>query len=145
VYSNELTTKLALCRSITTVGHSDFSIEEILTGLALWFDNPDGPFIDLEWFRLAILDAKAFYSEALMAQPGDIEIRQVEAQMWNETLLGEALKTYYKYFEKDPRLAAVCTAIAPRQAIFTSTHEWEPGFAEETLRRRGQLDSKPWE
>ena len=132
-------------RGRTTVGHSDSSIEEILTGMARWLDNPDGPFVDLEWFRLAILDAKAFYSEALMAQPGDIEVRQVEAQMWNETVLGKVLKTYYQHFEKDARLAAVCTAIAPRQAIFTSTHEWEPGFAEETLRRRGQLESKPGE
>lgn len=69
-------------RGRTTVGVSDSSIEEILQGLARWLDHPAEPLPDLKWFKYAIEDAKAYYSESLTAQPGEYPAGQIQQQFW---------------------------------------------------------------
>jgi D-proline reductase (dithiol) PrdB len=108
-------------RGRTTVGASDSSIDDILNRLAQWLDHPEGSLPDLKWFKYAIEDAKAYYSEALTAQPGDYPAGHVQKQFWNETVLGEGIKRYYEYFKSDPKLETFARLVATREAIGGST------------------------
>lgn len=108
-------------RGRTTVGVSDTSIDEILTLLSRWLDCADEPVPDLKWFKYAIEDAKAYYSEALTAQPGDYPTGQVQKQFWDETVLGSALKQYYEFFRSKPKLEAFARLVASRDAVGGST------------------------
>ena len=104
-------------RGRTTVGICDSTIDEIFAGLATWLDDQSGPLPDLKWFKYAIEDAKAYYSEALTAQPGDYPPALVFEQLWQETTLGAALKVYYEYFHSHPELHNFARIIAPRDAV----------------------------
>jgi len=73
-------------RGRTTVGVCSSSIEEILERLSVWLDHPSEPLSDLKWFKYAIEDAKAYYTESLTAQPGDYPPGQVLQQLWGETV-----------------------------------------------------------
>lgn len=108
-------------RGRTTVGICTSNIDEIFEGLATWLDDQDGPFPDLKWFKYAIEDAKAYYGEALTAQPGDYPPALVLQQLWHETTLGAGLKVYYEYFHNHAELEVFARAVAPRDAIGEST------------------------
>jgi D-proline reductase (dithiol) PrdB len=75
-------------RGRTTVGVCKSTIDEILAELGRWLDHKDSELPDLRWFKYAIEDARAYYSEALMAQPGDYPAGQVQKLIWSQTVLG---------------------------------------------------------
>lgn len=108
-------------RGRTTVGVSSSNMDEILAGLAQWLDHQDEPLPDLKWFKYAIEDAKAYYSESLIAQPGDYPAGWVGQQFWGETVLGEALKVFYEHFSSHPQLQLFARIVAPREAMAGST------------------------
>jgi len=120
-------------RGRTMVGISDTSIDEIMDRLAVWLDDRDQALPDFKWFKYATEDAKAFYGEALIAQPGDYPPGHTERQLWNETVLGEALKEYHHYFASDPKLALMARAIASRAAVEKSTGSFAIGHDNEIV------------
>ena len=104
-------------RGRTTVGVCASSIDEILERISICLDHPEEALPDLKWFKYAIEDAKAYYTESLIAQPGDYLPGQVQQQLWGETVLGEALISYYEYFNQHPKLEPFARLVASRQSI----------------------------
>ena len=101
----------------TLVGASEFSMVENLRKLGQLLDNNSLPAAELKWFKAAIEDAKAFYIEALTAQPGDYDHNQIEQIYWRETRMGAATIMYAERFLKHPELAAFARIIAPRNVL----------------------------
>jgi D-proline reductase (dithiol) PrdB len=112
-------------RGRTTVGICDSNIDEILEGLATWLDDPQQPFPDLKWFKYAIEDAKAYYSEALTAQPGDYPPQMVSQLLWQETVLGAGMKVFYEQFVNHEQLNGFARVVAPREAIKDNEGDWK--------------------
>lgn len=104
-------------RGRTTFGLCRSTVDEIFQGLSTWLDDQQGPLPDLKWFKYAIEDAKAYYGEALTAQPGDYSPTLIFQQLWHETTLGAALKVYYEYFKQHPDLEVFARIFAPREAV----------------------------
>lgn len=125
-------------RGRTTVGVSSSTIEEILAGLADWLDHPREPLPDLKWFKYAIEDAKAYYSEALSAQPGDYPSGHILQLFWGETQLGEAIKRYHDYFERNPNLKPFSRIVASRDSIHRSTGHFAIGLKNERVEQSGR-------
>ncbi len=98
----------------TLVGVSEFSMTDNLQKLGQLLDNNKLPTAELKWFKAAIEDAKVFYIEALTAQPGDYNHKQIEQIYWHETRMGAATKRFAELFLKHPELAAFARIIAPR-------------------------------
>lgn len=109
----------------TSMGLSDTPIEEIAVRLGAMLDQGELPVNDLRWFKLAIEDAKAFYTESLMSQPGDYVAEQIQSVLWNETRLGAALTVFYRIFLDTPGLNGMARIVAPRAAVGGSTGECE--------------------
>lgn len=83
-------------RGRTTVGISALEIPDAARFVADFIDDPAtvSPRNDLEigvMLKYACEDLKAFYSEAMSAQPGMATSLAVEHWLWNETALGAAL------------------------------------------------------
>jgi D-proline reductase (dithiol) PrdB len=125
-------------RARTTVGVCSSSIEEIMAGIAGWLDDPEGQLPDLAWFKFAIEDAKAYYGEALSAQPGDYPGGHIQEIFWNETRLGEAIKLYHEYFESDPKLKPFARIIASRDSVGRSTGHFAIGLDNEHVEQSGR-------
>lgn len=101
-------------RKRTTVGISALDIPDAARFVADFIDDPStpSPRDDLEigvMLKFACEDLKAFYSEAMSAQPSMSSSLAVEHWLWNETALGKALwqlrerntdnaDTYTRYF-----------------------------------------------
>ena len=122
----------------TSFGLSGTSIDEIAVRLGELLDNGKLPVNDLKWFKRAIEDAKVFYTESLMAQPGDYAADQIQNIFWRETRLGAALGTFYQMFQDTPGLEVVARIVAPRNAVGGSTGE-EIEIGPESL-NRGNID-----
>ncbi len=80
-------------RGRTTVGLSGFSIADAARYLMDFIEDPSTPSRreDLEagpLLKLACEDLKAYYGEAMSAQPGMSSSLAVEHWLWNETTLG---------------------------------------------------------
>ena len=100
-------------RGRTTVGPSGLSVEGAASYLASFLDDQDTPSPRDDMpagrvLKLAYEDLKAYYSEAITAQPGYRTSKQVEDWLFGETALGRALWTlreiclnsdveYYRY------------------------------------------------
>ena len=108
-------------RGRTTVGLSAQGMEDILDIIARWLDDPTQALPDFVPFKRAIEDAKAWYAEALTAQPGDYPPGYGERLIWEQTVLGEALREYYDYFRSEPDMALFARLVASREAIGEST------------------------
>lgn len=83
-------------RGRTTVGPSGLTIDEAAKFLLAFLDDQtvSAPRTDLEYGRLLKLayeDIKAYYSEAVTAQPGFGSSLRVENWLFNETAFGKAL------------------------------------------------------
>ena len=100
----------------TMVGVCTSNIEEIIERFAADLDAETLP-DDLRWFKAAIEDAKAYYVEALTAQPGAYDPRQTYTTLWHETQLGAALRWYYDRFIAHPQLSGFARIVLPRDAI----------------------------
>ena len=101
----------------TLVGASGQTIENNLQRLGELLDARQLPASDLKWFKLAMEDAKAYYIEALTAQPGEHAHQQVQRTLWHETQLGAGLALFYEWCRKDPKLALFARIVAPREAV----------------------------
>lgn len=83
-------------RGRTTVGISELAIADAARFVAAFVEDPDtaSPRPEIEagpLLKHACEDLKAFYSEAMSAQPGMTSSLAVEHWLWNETALGRAL------------------------------------------------------
>ena len=101
----------------TLVGVCPSPIQDILTRLAEYLDQNKLPTDDLVWFKHAIEDAKAYYIEAMTAQPGHYAQDEVYARLWHETALGRALKQFHTKFSAHPKLSGFGRIVLPRSAI----------------------------
>ena len=108
-------------RGRTMVGLSRSGIEEILDMVGSWLDDRSQPFPKTKVFKFGIEDAKAWYSEALSAQPGEYGPGQVERVLYHETALGAALKECFNHFAADEKTLMTARMIAPRWAMEAST------------------------
>ncbi|NWG45494.1 MAG: hypothetical protein HXY25_02970 [Alphaproteobacteria bacterium] len=109
-------------RGRTTVGLSDLSIDQILDMVAGWLDDRSQKLPDTKAFKFGIEDAKAWYGEAISAQPGDYAPGQVERVLYYETAFGAALKEYFQhFFAGDEKTIIFARLIAPRWAMKAST------------------------
>ena len=108
-------------RGRTTFGLSGSNIEDILSMVAGWLDNREQALPDFETFKHGIEDAKAWYSEAISAEPGNYSPGQVQQHMYTETVFGAALKAYFEHFMADQRLAMLARTIAPRWVVEANT------------------------
>ena len=107
----------------TIVGVADHSIEQILEQLGELLDAGELPSGNLRPFKLGIEDAKAFYIEALTAQPGAQPMEAIQNTLWHDTQLGAGLAVFYERFRANPKLRLFARMVAPREAIGASTGE----------------------
>ena len=105
----------------TLVGASVCAVQDNLQRLGALLDAGQLPLNELKWFKLAMEDAKAYYLEALTAQPGEHDHQQVQNTLWHETQLGAGLALFHKWFSKDPKLSLFARLVAPRQAVESAT------------------------
>jgi D-proline reductase (dithiol) PrdB len=78
---------------------------------------------DITWLKRAIEDLKAYYIEAMTAQPGDYDSGALQVQFWQETSLGAAILVLFHQFQNsdDDQLKMVARILAPREAIGAAT------------------------
>lgn len=103
------------------VGVSGLSVRENFLTMGEYLEQEMLPINALEWFKAAIEDAKAFYLEALTAQPGNYDQNRLYAMLWHETVLGAALGTFYERFQAHPKLHGFARILLPREAVGGST------------------------
>ena len=108
-------------RGRTLVGASEQAVQDNLQRLGELLDAGRLPADELKWFKLAMEDAKAYYIEALTAQPGEHDHQQVRNWLWQDTQLGAGLAVFHKWFRQDPKLSLFARLVAPRQAVGGST------------------------
>ena len=101
----------------TLVGVSDLSVAENVAELARYLDEGRLPTGALRWFKHAIEDTKAYYVEALTAQPGDYDQRRVYDTIWFDTQFGLALRVFHDGFAEHPTLHAFARIVLPRDAL----------------------------
>ena len=106
----------------TLVGISKHSLAENLATLGGHLVKRTLP-TDITWLKRAIEDLKAFYLEALTAQPGSYDGNIVQEQFWQETRLGAAILALSAQFQSanDDRLKLVARLLAPREAVGAAT------------------------
>lgn len=103
-------------RGRTTVGVAKAPIEELFQGLAKLLDQGSLEGLDFKPLKYALEDLKAYYREALTAQPGTYDYAEIERTLWDETELGRAMRALDDLFAADPRLAQARRIIASRAA-----------------------------
>lgn len=123
-------------RGRTTVGLGDLNIDEIMDLIGGWLDDRTQPFPDFRPFKYGIEDAKAWYGEAISAQPGDYALGQVERVLYFETVFGAALKEYFDMFVGDEKTITLSRMIAPRWAM-------EAGTGTAAVDKHGNLVEQP--
>jgi len=99
----------------TLVGASTSHIHEILQRFGEDLDAHRIP-ADLKWFKASIEDAKTYYLEALSAEPGQHNARQLYRKLWHETELGRALGLFHAMFMDHPQRAGFARILLPRDA-----------------------------
>lgn len=108
-------------RGRTMVGLAKAGITDILEMVGGWLDDRSQPFPEIKTFKYGIEDAKAWYGEAISAQPGEYGPGEVEKVLYQETTLGAALKEYFNHFAGDDRTIIMARLIAPRWVMDAST------------------------
>jgi D-proline reductase (dithiol) PrdB len=105
-------------RGRTTVGIANQPVDALAHALAAALDasEPPGPGRAL---KDAAEDLKAWYLEALTAQPGSHDPVALHDTLWRETELGRALKALHHIYAKHPdaALRPMARGIAPRGAL----------------------------
>lgn len=106
----------------TLVGIAEEPPERNAEALAEHLDAGTLP-TDITWLKRAIEDIKAYYLEALTAQPGDYDERDLQARFWQETRFGAAVLAFYHQFQEsdDDRLKLIARLLAPREAVGAAT------------------------
>ena len=125
--SNELTIlqpwyELSLRRrnGRTLVGVSKETPQDNIQTLATLLDEHKTPG-DISRLKPAIEDIKAFYYEALTAQPGEYDSDALQHVFWQESSFGEAILVLHDTFESAPDMQSKLAArmLAPREAVAT--------------------------
>ncbi len=106
----------------TLVGIADDPPEENLKKLAISLDEGAVP-DDITWLKRAVEDLKAYYLEAMTAQPGDYDAQAIQAQFWRDTAFGAAVLTFFEHFQnsENDQLKLIARALAPREAVGAAT------------------------
>ncbi len=106
----------------TLVGIADQPLERNIQVLAEYLDSGVLP-EDITWLKRAIEDVKAYYIEAMTAQPGDYDGKALQSQFWRETSFGAAILEFYHQFQnaENDRLKLVARILAPREAVGATT------------------------
>ena len=106
----------------TLVGIADLTPEQNMQTLAEHLDEDAIP-TDITWMKRAVEDIKAYYIEAMTAQPGDYDSQSIQAQFWQETVFGAAVLTIYHHFQSsdDDRVKLIARMLAPREAVGAAT------------------------
>jgi D-proline reductase (dithiol) PrdB len=106
----------------TLVGISDQPPEQNIRVLAEQLDDGVLP-TDITWLKRAVEDIKAYYTEAMTAQPGDYDSDALQAQFWQETSFGAAVIALYHQFQNsnDDQLKLIARILAPRGAVGAAT------------------------
>ncbi len=106
----------------TLVGIATQTPARNIEALADYLDGGERP-ADIVWLKRAMEDIKAYYIEAMTAQPGDYDAAAIQAQFWRETDFGAAVLALYHQFQNsgDQQLKLIARILAPRQAVATAT------------------------
>ena len=102
----------------TLVGISDLPPGKNIQRLANYLDKNQRP-DDIQWLKPAIEDLKAYYQEAMIAQPGDYDADTLFNIFWQETQLGAGLLLICKHYQQsdNPDLQLIARMLAPRKAV----------------------------
>ena len=106
----------------TLVGIAPEPPEVNLKQLAVHLDAANLP-QTIDWLKPASDDLKAFYIEAMTAQPGQYDDAEITRQFWQETDLGAALIVIYEHFQNAEarHLKQFARILAPRGAVGRGT------------------------
>jgi len=106
----------------TLVGVADQSPVKNMVALGELLDAGSLP-RDVKWLKTAVEDLKAYYSEAMTAQPGDHDHEAQQTQFWQESVLGEAIIAFYDQYQQadDDGLKLIARILAPREAVGAAT------------------------
>jgi len=104
------------------VGITDISPQQNIRLLGEQLDNETLP-TDIVWLKRAVEDIKAYYLEAMTAQPGDYDSVPVQAQFWRQTQFGAAVLSLYRQFQhsSDDRQRMIARILVPREAVKAAT------------------------
>jgi len=106
----------------TLVAVSTQTPEQNIVTLGQHLDDEKVP-TDVKWLKSAVEDLKAYYNEAMTAQPGEYDAKIQQAQFWQETTLGAAILVLYRHFQnaEDDRFKSIARILAPREAVGETT------------------------
>ena len=106
----------------TLVGISERSPEDNCKEIGRLLDDAALP-SDITPFKRAVEDLKAYYAEAMTAQPGDYDANAIQEQFWQDTCLGAAILEFYHQYQNsdDNRLKLIARMLAPREAVGAAT------------------------
>jgi hypothetical protein len=104
------------------VGVADQTPERNIQTLAQHLDEDVLP-TDITWLKRAVEDIKAYYIEAMTAQPGEYDSQALQDQFWRETDFGAAVLVLYHKFQSsdDDRMKLIARMLAPREAVGGAT------------------------
>ena len=102
----------------TLVGLADKAPRDNVDALATLLDENKTP-SDITWLKYAVEDIKAFYFEAMTAQPGDYDSDALQHQFWQESSLGAAILAFHDLFNdaQQTQMKLVARLLAPREAV----------------------------
>lgn len=101
----------------TLTGLTKTSVDTIIDELASHLDTSTLPIDDLTQFKRATEDAKAFYLEAMTAQPGATDPDSLHDLFWTNTALADALVLLSKQVSSTPGLEQFARILVPRSAM----------------------------
>ena len=106
----------------TLVGIAEKTPEENVQILAGHLDDGVLP-TDITWMKRAVEDIKAYYIEAMTAQPGNYDSSSILNQFWQETSFGAAVLALFHEFQNsdDNQLKLIARMLAPRDAVGAAT------------------------
>lgn len=109
-------------RGRTLFGISDQSPERVFESLGEILDAGGFP-EDITKLKRIVEDAKAYAIEAMTAQPGDYDSREVETQFWQASELGAAILALAERFQAHDshQMKLVARMLAPREAVGAAT------------------------
>lgn len=103
-------------RGRSLVGLAGVPVAESAARLAAVLDARSVAGIDLPAMKYATEDLKAWYREAMTAQPGSYDGAAIERMLWRETELGQAIRALAALLAADPALSARRGSFLPRIA-----------------------------
>jgi D-proline reductase (dithiol) PrdB len=104
-------------RGRTTVGVAGLPVDALVDQVATLLDGaiPQRP--ALKALKYAVEDLKAYYQEALTAQPGEHVWQETQRTFWRETELGRALKLLDARLQARADLRGFSRILVPREAL----------------------------